>query len=129
MSTTKKRFRYFFGIIFSLCLVVTLLITSVEAVAYWTPGYYEKEYTKYNVTETVHMEMNDLLDVTEEMMAYLRGDREDLHVPAIVDGQPREFFSPGLWHQYCPAFWGLPDLALGTPENKTLIPPLSPVFP
>ena len=93
MSTTKKRFRYFFGIIFSLCLVVTLLITSVEAVAYWTPGYYEKEYTKYNVTETVHMEMNDLLDVTEEMMAYLRGDREDLHVPAIVDGQPREFFN------------------------------------
>ena len=60
---------------------------------YWTPGYYEREYSKYNVTEDVHMEMDDLLDVTKEMMAYLRGDREDLHVPTIVDGQPREFFN------------------------------------
>ena len=39
------------------------------------------------------MEMEDLLDVTTEMMAYLRGHREDLHVPTIVNGQPREFFS------------------------------------
>ena len=31
--------------------------------------------------------------LTNELMAYLRGDREDLHVPTIVDGQPREFFN------------------------------------
>lgn len=84
---------YTLGILFSFCLIVTLLITSVEAVTYWTPGYYEREYSKYNVTEDVHMEMDDLLDVTTEMMAYLRGNREDLHVPTIVDGQPREFFN------------------------------------
>ena len=84
---------YALGILFSFCLIVTLLITSVEAVTYWTPGYYEREYSKYNVTEDVHMEMDDLLDVTKEMMAYLRGNREDLHVPTIVDGQPREFFN------------------------------------
>lgn len=64
---------YALGILFSFCLIVTLLITSVEAVTYWTPGYYEREYSKYNVTEDVHMEMDDLLDVTKEMMAYLRG--------------------------------------------------------
>ena len=84
---------YALGILFSFCLIVTLLITSVEAVTYWTPGYYEREYSKDNVTEDVHMEMDDLLDVTKEMMAYLRGNREDLHVPTIVDGQPREFFN------------------------------------
>ena len=39
------------------------------------------------------MEMEDLLDVTDEMMSYLRGGREDLHVSTIVNGQPREFFS------------------------------------
>lgn len=88
-----KVIHYLLGILFTFCLMITLLITSVEAVAYWTPGYYEKEYTKYNVTDDVHMEMDDLLDVTREMMAYLRGDREDLHVPTIVDGQPREFFN------------------------------------
>jgi len=88
-----KMIHYTLGILFTFCLMITLLITSVEAVAYWTPGYYEKEYSKYNVTADVHMEMEDLLDVTEEMMAYLRGNREDLHVPTIVDGQPREFFN------------------------------------
>ena len=89
----NKYLSYALGILFSFCLIVTLLITSVEAVTYWTPGYYEREYSKYNVTEDVHMEMDDLLDVTTEMMAYLRGNREDLHVPTIVDGQPREFFN------------------------------------
>ena len=81
------------GVLFSFFIIIILLITSVEAVAYWTPGYYEDEYEKYNVTADVHMEMEDLLDVTREMMAYLRGNREDLHVPTIVDGQPREFFN------------------------------------
>lgn len=88
-----KYIHYGLGILLTFCLMIALLLTSVEAVAYWTPGYYEKEYTKYNVTDAVHMEMDDLLDVTHEMMAYLRGRREDLHVPTIVDGQPREFFN------------------------------------
>lgn len=81
------------GIVFAFALMFTLLITSVEAVTYWTPGYYEKEYEKYDVLDDVQMEMDDLLDVTHEMMAYLRGKRADLHVPTIVNGQPREFFN------------------------------------
>lgn len=85
--------RYFTGILCSFCLMIILLITSVEAVAYWTPGYYEKEYAKYNVTEAVNMEMEDLLDVTDEMMAFLRGRREDLHVETTVGGVQREFFN------------------------------------
>lgn len=90
---SNKMISYTLGIVFSLCLIITLLITSVEAVTYWTPGYYEHEYSKYQVTKDVHMEMDDLLNVTREMMSYLRGDRADLHVPTIVDGQPREFFN------------------------------------
>ena len=81
------------GILCGFALMIALLITSVEAVTYWTPGYYEREYTKYHVLEDVNMEMDDLQDVTHEMMAYLRGSREDLHVPTVVGGQPREFFN------------------------------------
>ena len=88
-----KIVHYALGILFAFCLIIMLLITSVEAVTYWTPGYYEKEYAKYNVTASVRMEMDDLLEVTHEMMAYLRGRREDLHVPTTVNGQPREFFN------------------------------------
>ena len=64
------------GILCGFALMIILLITSIEAVTYWTPGYYEKEYAKYGVLNDVHMEMDDLLDVTDEMMAYLRGSRE-----------------------------------------------------
>ena len=81
------------GIVCAVCLMIVFLITSVEAVTYWTPGYYEHEYEKYNVTAAVRMEMDDLLQVTDEMMDYLRGDREDLHVMTVVDGSPREFFN------------------------------------
>ncbi len=88
-----KHLHNLLGIFCGIALMIVLFITSIEAVAYWTPGYYEKEYTKYNVLEAVDMEMEDLLEVTEEMMAYLRGNREDLHVPTIVGGKPREFFN------------------------------------
>lgn len=88
-----KLLHQFLGILCAFCLMIIFLFTSVEAVAYWTPGYYEKEYTKYNVAEDVCMDMGELIYVTEEMMDYLRGDRGDLHVPAVVNGVEREFFN------------------------------------
>ena len=82
------------GILMAFCLMIVLFITSIEAVVYWTPGYFEKEYTKYEVLKDLPaMTMKDLLEVTDEMMDYLRGDREDLHVMTVMDGQEREFFN------------------------------------
>lgn len=82
------------GILAALCLMLVFLITSVEAVAYWTPGYYEREYTKYQVLNDLpDMTMDDLLSVTDEMMAFLRGRREDLHVFTTMGGEYREFFN------------------------------------
>lgn len=82
------------GIAAALCLMIILFITSVEAVVYWTPGYFEKEYTKYNVLDSLPaMTMDDLLYVTDEMMDFLQGDREDLHVVTTMGGQEREFFN------------------------------------
>ena len=37
--------------------------------------------------------MDDLLDVTDEMMAFLRGKRENLHVYTTMGGEYREFFN------------------------------------
>lgn len=85
--------QYTTGIIFAVSLMTALLFTSVEAAVYWIPGYFEKEYAKYNVTEAVSMTMDDLLDVTGQMMAYLRGNRDDLHVETTMGGVNREFFN------------------------------------
>ena len=82
------------GILTALWLMIVFLITAVEAVAYWTPGYYKMEYEKYQVLDDLpEMTMDDLLSVTDEMMAYLRGNREDLHVFTTMDGEYREFFN------------------------------------
>lgn len=82
------------GIITAFCLMIILFITSVEAVVYWTPGYFQKEYEKYNVLDSLpSMTMEDLLTVTDEMMDYLKGDRENLHVVTVMGGEEREFFN------------------------------------
>ena len=41
-----KPIHWLAGIFTAFCLMIILLITSVEAVVYWTPGYFEREYTK-----------------------------------------------------------------------------------
>lgn len=88
-----KCFQRFLGITASICLIFVLLITAFEIGAYSDFGWYEKEYKKYNVLEDLEMEMEDVMDVTEEMMSYLRGNRKDLNVDTTVDGEEREFFN------------------------------------
>ncbi len=89
----NRLLQYTAGIIFSFCLMIVLLFTSVEAAVFWVPGYFEKEYNKYQVTQAVSMTMDDLLDVTGEMMSYLRGKRDNLHVDTTMGGVEREFFN------------------------------------
>lgn len=55
--------------------------------------FFEKEYTKYSITNAVNMQMEDLLYVTKEMMNYLYDKREDLNIETIVAGGKREFFN------------------------------------
>lgn len=82
------------GIIMAFCLMIILFVTSVEAVTYWTPGYFEKEYAKHNVLDNLPpMSMEDLLEVTGQMMDYLKGNRADLHITTTIGGEQREFFN------------------------------------
>lgn len=88
-----KVLRYGLGICCSLAVLVALLITSVEIAAYSDFEYYAKEYTKYNVMEDVDMALDDLMAVTEHMMAYLRGERDELQIETTVGGETRGFFN------------------------------------
>lgn len=78
-----------------LFLVLALLITSFQVAIYGDPDYrfYEKEYEKYEVTEALEMEMDDVMDVTEKMMDYLIGKRPKLSVETTVDGKTQDFFN------------------------------------
>jgi len=79
--------------IISITAIVILLITAFEIGAYSDYGWYEKAYEKYGVLDDLEMKMDDVMYVTEEMMAYLRGNRADLVVETNVDGKNQEFFN------------------------------------
>ena len=53
----------------------------------------EKEYEKYDVLSDLDMTMEDVMHVTREMMAYLRGDRDTLSVVTTVEGTEQDFFN------------------------------------
>ncbi len=88
-----KKLYYFLGMTAILSVIVILLISSFEIGIYSDFGWYEKEYEKYGVTEELEMEMDDVMHVTEEMMAYLRDERADLVVQTTVNEEEREFFN------------------------------------
>ena len=79
--------------IISITAILILLITAFEIGAYSDYGWYERTYKKYDVLDSLDMEMTEVMHVTKEMMAYLRGNREDLVVETNVAGEEQEFFN------------------------------------
>ncbi|MDD3403027.1 MAG: TIGR01906 family membrane protein [Hespellia sp.] len=89
-----KRFQWILGVTASIAFIFVMLITSFEIAAYSDFGWYQKEYEKYNVTRDLTMEIGDVMDVTHEMMSYLRGDRENLVVYTTINKvENQEFFN------------------------------------
>ena len=82
-----------FGLVAAMAMIVVMLITSFEIAIYSDYGWYQKEYEKYQVLDDLEMEMQDVMDVTEEMMAYLRGDRKNLEVKTVIAGEEGMFFN------------------------------------
>ena len=73
------------GILTACFLMLVFLITAIEAVVYWTPGYFEAEYTKYQVLNDLpEMTMNDLLVVTSSIWAISRALKNSRYSPSSV---------------------------------------------
>lgn len=88
-----KKLQWAAGIIFAFSIIAALLITSFEIAMYADFGVYQREYEKYDVLSDLDMTMDDVMHVTEEMMAYLRGDRDELSVITTVEGKEQDFFN------------------------------------
>ncbi len=85
----------FLGVLAMFFLIVSLLLTSFQMAIYGDPKYqfYEKEYVKYKVTESLGMELSDVMAVTDHMMDYLIGREEELSIETEVDGKRQDFFN------------------------------------
>lgn len=87
-----KKLDWILGGIASLAVVVILLLSSFQIAMYADFSVYEREYAKYEVLRDLGMEMDDVMHVTREMMAYLKGEREELSVITVVEGKEQDFF-------------------------------------
>lgn len=76
-------------------IVIAILLTSFQIAIYGDKEYkfYEKEYVKYNVTDSLQMSLTDVMDVTEYMMDYLIGREDVLSIETQVEGKRQDFFN------------------------------------
>ena len=88
-----RKLQWAAGILLSFSVIAILLISSFEIAMYADFSVYQREYEKYDVLDDLDMKMGDVMYVTEEMMAYLRGDRDTLSVITTVEGQEQDFFN------------------------------------
>lgn len=113
-----KRLQNIIGTVAMLFLIFVLLITSFKIAIYGDPEYkfYEKEYEKYRVVDSLNMEMEDVMEVTDKMMAYLIGDYPELSVITMVDGKEQDFFN----EQDRLHMWDVKNLFLGGLKLRTI---------
>ena len=90
-----KKIDYMLATASMLLLIIAVLITSFQWAIYGDPQYqfYEKEYEKYEVADSLGMEMEDIMEVTDHMMAYLIGKEDKLSVTTEVEGKMQDFFN------------------------------------
>lgn len=83
------------AVIMMFLLIGVLLLTSFQVAIYGDSQYrfYEREYKKYQVADSLNMTMDNIVDVTDQMMAYLIGKKAELSVITDVDGETQDFFN------------------------------------
>ncbi|MBE6041220.1 MAG: DUF1461 domain-containing protein [Clostridiales bacterium] len=77
-------------------LLLIIVITSTQAVCYWIPGWWHKEYAKYNTPQYVtgEMSLDDAVYITEQMLDYCIGRIDTLDdTMATIDGKSVPFFT------------------------------------
>lgn len=114
-----KRADKILAIVAMFILIIALLLTSFQIAIYGDPEYkfYEKEYTKYNVTESLNMEMEDVMIVTDHMMDYLIGKEAELSIVTDVDGKEQDFFN----EQDRLHMWDVQNLFLGGLKLRNIL--------
>jgi integral membrane protein (TIGR01906 family) len=88
-----KKISFIFVVLFIILIPITLLLTDVQLVAY-DRDYYKVEYAKYRIPEYIGINMDNLMDSTEKLLAYLDNKRDNLDFKASFNKGEEEFFSP-----------------------------------
>lgn len=72
-------------------LPLTLLLSTVEIIAFDTNFYLEK-YQKYDISRNTKISQNDLRDITDKLVNYLKDKEDNLYIEKNIDGEIKEVF-------------------------------------
>lgn len=78
--------------VLAVCQLIFLPLTNLEKLVF-DEAYYVKHYEEKGVYEAVNIAPGDLLRVTQNLVDYLRGDRETLQTLVAIDGVLQPFFN------------------------------------
>ncbi len=81
------------AVLASVCLFVSVVFTCIEAVAF-DEGRYKALYNEFGILSDTGLDsMDSLMGITHELLAYCRGDRDNLDMQAVISGETREVFN------------------------------------
>lgn len=75
-----------------LMIFIILLLTSIELIAF-NRSYYIWHFENYQIMTSTGMSLDDLMYVTDEMLNYLEGERDNLIILAPIHGIERQVFN------------------------------------
>ncbi|MDF2591043.1 MAG: integral rane protein [Clostridia bacterium] len=78
--------------VFVLMLILLLLFTNVQQIAF-DRGYFNEQYEKYQIAQSIGVSEIDLMTATDNLLNYIDGKREDINFQMTIEGVPQEFFS------------------------------------
>lgn len=72
-------------------LPLAILLTILQYYSY-NKDFYMQKFEKYNIENITGMSRQDLSNVTEKLISYLKGNERDLNMEASINGEIREVF-------------------------------------
>lgn len=87
----KKLLLTLLAIVAGLAAIFALMFTAMDLVIFDAQRY-ETAYQKYDVYEDIQIAPEDLTEVTQELLKYMRGNREDLVMYAQIQGTEQMVF-------------------------------------
>lgn len=82
----------FSSLLSALVLLVVILLTAIEWHAF-DLNFFHSEYRKLNSTEIIGISEQELMDSTRGLLAYIKGERDDLSIEAVIKGRQRPVFN------------------------------------
>lgn len=73
-------------------LPVILLLTTVEVVTFNT-DYFLSKFEEYNISKVTRIKEENLKDITDKLLGYLKDDTNNLEIRSSIDGEKREVFN------------------------------------